>query len=38
MAEAAGLRLEHRWSGWEREPFTSNSVKHISVYRVAKRV
>ena len=38
MAEAAGLRLEHRWSGWEREPFTGDSVKHVSVYRAAKRV
>jgi SAM-dependent methyltransferase len=38
MAEAAGLRLEHRWSGWEREPFTGDSVKHVSVYRVANRV
>lgn len=38
MAEAAGLLLEHRWGGWEREPFTGDSVKHVSVYRVAKRV
>jgi SAM-dependent methyltransferase len=35
MAEAAGLRLEHRWSGWEREPFTGDSVKHVSVYAAA---
>jgi SAM-dependent methyltransferase len=35
MAEAAGLRLEHRWGGWEREPFTGDSVKHVSVYAVA---
>jgi SAM-dependent methyltransferase len=32
MAEQAGLRLEHRWGGWEREPFTDDSVKHVSVY------
>jgi SAM-dependent methyltransferase len=38
MAEAAGLRLEQRWAGWDREPFTGDSVKHVSVYRVAKRV
>src|SRR3954469_18843642 len=22
MARLAGMRLEHRWAGWEREPFT----------------
>jgi SAM-dependent methyltransferase len=32
MAEAAGLRLEHRWGGWDREPFDDDSVKHVSVY------
>jgi SAM-dependent methyltransferase len=32
MAEAAGLRLEQRWGGWEQEPFTGDSVKHVSVY------
>ncbi len=36
MAQLAGLRLRQRWSNWQREPFTSQSVKHISVYeRVA---
>ena len=35
MAEAAALRLEQRWGGWEREPFTDDSVKHISVYAAA---
>ena len=38
MADRAGLRLEERWGGWEREPFTDDSVKHVSLYRVAKRV
>jgi SAM-dependent methyltransferase len=38
MAKATGLRLEQRWGGWDREPFTGDSVKHVSVYRVAKRV
>lgn len=33
MAELAGLRLESRWGGWEREPFTASSQTHISVYR-----
>ena len=32
MAEMAGLRLRERWSGWQREPFTSESRKHISVW------
>jgi SAM-dependent methyltransferase len=32
MAQLAGLRLEDRWSNWERAPFTSESTKHISVY------
>ena len=35
MADRAGLRLEERWGGWEREPFTDDSVKHVSVYAVA---
>jgi SAM-dependent methyltransferase len=32
MADRAGLRLEHRWGGYGREPFTGDSVKHVSVY------
>lgn len=32
MAELAGLRLRDRWSGWQQEPFTSESRKHISVW------
>ena len=32
MAEIAGMRLRDRWSGWEREPFTSDSRKHVSVW------
>ena len=35
MARIAGLRLRERWGGWEREPFTGDSVKHVSVYAVA---
>jgi SAM-dependent methyltransferase len=35
MADRAGLRLEERWAGWEREPFTDDSVKHVSVYAAA---
>lgn len=32
MARIAGLRLRNRWGGWEREPFTSTSRNHVSVY------
>ncbi|MGH2386268.1 MAG: class I SAM-dependent DNA methyltransferase, partial [Candidatus Limnocylindria bacterium] len=32
MAQLAGLRLRNRWSGWGHEPFTSESVKHVSVW------
>jgi SAM-dependent methyltransferase len=32
MAELAGMRLRERWSGWKREPFTSESRQHVSVW------
>ena len=32
MARLAGLQLRERWGNWNREPFTSESQKHISVY------
>jgi SAM-dependent methyltransferase len=32
MAQLAGMRLRDRWSGWKREPFTSDSHKHVSVW------
>lgn len=32
MARIAGLRLEARWGGWRREPFTADSRRHVSVY------
>jgi SAM-dependent methyltransferase len=32
MAELAGMRLRERWAGWKREPFTSNSRQHVSVW------
>jgi SAM-dependent methyltransferase len=32
MARLAGLTLRERWSGWNREPFTSDSLNHISVW------
>jgi SAM-dependent methyltransferase len=33
MARLAGLALAERWGGWRREPFTSASGSHISIYR-----
>jgi SAM-dependent methyltransferase len=35
MAQLAGLPLRERWSSWNREPFTSESQKHISIYGFA---
>ena len=28
----AGMRVEDRWGGWRREPFTHLSPAHVSVY------
>lgn len=36
MARLAGMTLRERWSGWNREPFTGDSTKHISVWEVAE--
>lgn len=33
MARCAGLQLDARYGGWEREPFDARSWRHISVYR-----
>jgi SAM-dependent methyltransferase len=32
MAQLAGMTLRERWSGWRREPFTSDSEMHVSVW------
>jgi SAM-dependent methyltransferase len=32
MARLAGLSLRDRWSSWQRDPFTSESRSHISVW------
>jgi SAM-dependent methyltransferase len=32
MARLAGMTLRERWSGWQREPFTSESAMHVSVW------
>jgi SAM-dependent methyltransferase len=34
MAQLAGMTLRERWSGWKREPFTSDSTKHVSVWQM----
>jgi SAM-dependent methyltransferase len=33
MARLAGLTLEHRWATFDKQPFTSSSAFHVSVYR-----
>jgi SAM-dependent methyltransferase len=35
MARIAGLRLRQRWGGWNGEPFTAASWRHVSVYERA---
>jgi len=32
MARLAGMTLRERWGGWKREPFTSDSAMHVSVW------
>ena len=32
MARLAGMTLRERWGGWQREPFTSESTMHVSVW------
>jgi len=33
MAELAGLVLTERWGGWNKEPFSSESKFHVSIYK-----
>ncbi|TFV63236.1 class I SAM-dependent methyltransferase [Geodermatophilus sp. DF01-2] len=33
MARLAGMELEARWGGWDRQPFTAESRAHVSVWR-----
>ena len=35
MARIAGLRPRDRWSGWDKQPFTKTSGKHVSVYELS---
>jgi SAM-dependent methyltransferase len=37
MARLAGMTLRERWSGWKREPFTSESTEHVSVWEKPSR-
>lgn len=37
MAQMAGLVLRERWGGWDRQPFTGESQKHISVWEKPRR-
>ncbi len=32
MARLAGMKLRERWGDWTRQPFTSDSTKHVSVW------
>jgi len=32
MAQLAGMTLRERWGGWARDPFTSDSTSHVSVW------
>ena len=36
MARLAGMSLRERWSGWKREPFTSDSTTHVSVWEKSR--
>ena len=36
MARIAGMRLRERWGDWNREPFTSTSTKHVSVWEKSR--
>ena len=33
MAQLAGMTLRERWTDWNREPFTSDSRSHVSVWQ-----
>jgi len=37
MAQLAGMTLRERWGGWRREPFTSDSRQHVSVWEKPER-
>lgn len=37
MAKLAGMRLRARWSDWNREPFSSDSPKHVSIWEKSEQ-
>ena len=37
MARLAGMTLRERWSDWQREPFTGDSAKHVSVWATTEQ-
>ncbi len=37
MAQLAGMEFSERWDGWQREPFTAESRRHISVWKTPER-
>jgi len=32
MARLTGFRLEHRWAGWDRAPFSASTTSQVAVY------
>lgn len=36
MARIAGMELAERWSDWDRQPFTSDSTSHVSVWQKSR--
>ncbi|MGD2105905.1 MAG: hypothetical protein PVJ55_12415 [Anaerolineae bacterium] len=32
MAQLAGLTLQHRWGSWQKDSFSKESDKHVSLY------
>jgi hypothetical protein len=32
MARIAGFRLQVRWAGWDKSPFTSDSLSQVAVF------
>ena len=33
MARIAGMERVGRWAGWEQEPFTDDSTKHVTAWQ-----
>ena len=37
MGRLAGFRLEHRWAGWDKSPFTAASTSQVAVYQKVRQ-